>query len=83
MQASRRRTGIRLDGSRIDYELAIRGKSAGAFCEASGISAATLSRVRHGGAMREAGVRALVDALEKIPVIPGISALVAPPGDAA
>jgi hypothetical protein len=82
MQASRRRTGIRLDGSRIDHELAVRGISAGAFCEVSGIAPATLSRARHGGAMREGGVRALATALEQIPVIPGIDALVARPGDA-
>ena len=74
-----RRGGIHLDIERLDYELARRGLSVRHFAQISGVPEATLSRARHGRAVRETTYLKMVEALLALPDVPGASMLIRPP----
>ena len=74
-----RRAGIRLDAERFDFELGRRGLSARGLAELAGIPEVTISRARHGRPVREATLKALVEALLKTPLLIGAEMLIAEP----
>jgi hypothetical protein len=74
-----RRSGIRLDAARLDFELGRRAVTARELAETAGIPEATLSRARHGQPVRETTLRKLSDALVRTPVVVGADMLLASP----
>jgi urease gamma subunit len=77
--AIRPRAGVRLDRTRLDYELAIRGISAQELSSACGVHAVVLSRARNGHAVREVTFRKIASGLNAIPVMDGAAELLAEP----
>jgi hypothetical protein len=74
-----RRSGVKLDSDRIDYELARRGKTAHEVSLHTGIPESTLSRARHGRAVSGLTLRRLTAGLLEIPLLIGADLLVAEP----
>jgi len=74
-----RRSGVRLDPARLDYELARRGVSARQLAEVAGISEVTLSRSRHGRPVTQGTLRELTRALLQTPLLIGADLLIAEP----
>jgi hypothetical protein len=79
LETPARRSGIKLDAARLDYELSIRGLSSRAFAERGGLLEVTLSRARHGKPVAEATLRRITEALVAIPVLAGAELIVAVP----
>jgi DNA-binding Xre family transcriptional regulator len=73
--AIRPRAGVRLDRTRLDYELARRGISAHELSSLIGIHEVVLSRARNGHAIREGTFRKLAVGLAGIPLLEGAEAL--------
>jgi transcriptional regulator with XRE-family HTH domain len=73
-----RRSGVKLDASRLDYELGRRGVTARQLAVVAGISEVTLSRSRHGRPVTEGTLRQLTRALLGIPLLIGADLLIAP-----
>lgn len=74
-----RRSGVKLDVTRLDHEMAKRGVSARELAPLAGVTEETLSRWRHGRALSQRNLRALGDALLALPVQPGCALLLADP----
>ena len=74
-----RRSGVKLDSARIDYELGRRGVTARRLAEASGVPEVTLSRARHGRPVTEGTLRRLTEGLLGIPLLIGADLLIADP----
>lgn len=79
MEGTARRSGIKLDRDRLDYELSRRGVTARALAHAAGLPEATLSRARHGQPIREGTLRKLTAALVQTPLMMGADLLLAEP----
>jgi DNA-binding Xre family transcriptional regulator len=75
----RPRAGVRLDRTRLDYELARRGISAHELSSLIGIHEVVLSRARNGHAIREATFRKIASGLLAIPLLDGAVELLAAP----
>jgi transcriptional regulator with XRE-family HTH domain len=58
-------------------ELARRGLSQTAFAEAAGIESESLSRLIHGRGVQARTLRAVIEALERIPPLDGVDQLIA------
>lgn len=65
----------RMSRVRLDRELACRGWSASDLARASGISAATISKARHGRPVTHTTLRRIADALVRVPTVPGVDQL--------
>lgn len=65
----------RLNRTRLDRELALRGWSAQDLVRASGISAATISAARQGRPVRSSSISRIVTALLAAAVIEGVAEL--------
>jgi hypothetical protein len=77
--AIRPRAGVRLDRTRLDYELARRGISAQELSTAIGVHAVVLSRARNGHAVRPVTFRKIASGLLAIPPLDGAVELLAEP----
>ena len=79
METLTRRSGVKLDANRLDYQLGLRGVTARQLAEVAGISEVTLSRSRHGRPVTEGTLRQLTRALLGIPLLIGADMLIAEP----
>ena len=73
------RVGVRIDPSKLDFELARRGITSRRLAEEAGVHEVTISRARHGGALSERNLRKLAKALLEIPLMAGVDLLIAEP----
>lgn len=78
--AIRPRVGVRLDRSKLDFELARRGISAQELGLVIGVHAVVLSRARNGHAIRETTFRKIASGLLAIPPLDGAVELLEEPG---
>lgn len=69
---------VLVDAARLQYELAIRGMSANDLAKKIGVSAATMSAIRHGRRIAETSLRLIAGGLEAIPVNAIIERLLGP-----
>ena len=65
----------RLNGARLDRELACRGWTASDLAAASGISPATISAARRGRPVNHKTLHRIADALVKAPIVSGVEVL--------
>ncbi|MGH7686363.1 MAG: helix-turn-helix domain-containing protein [Candidatus Dormibacteria bacterium] len=83
MLASDRRVGeIRLDPSRVTFELSRRGITSTQLAQLAGISESTMSTARNGHPVREGTVRRIARALMQVPILEGADAILAAPASA-
>lgn len=75
--APRPRAGVRLDPTKLDFELARRGVTAAELCSQIGVSEVVLSRARHGHSVRESTLRKITGGLLAIPLLDGADLLLA------
>lgn len=62
-------TGYRVDGSRLDFELARRGLRPVDLARLAGLTPLTISKARHGEPIKPRTLRAIGEALTRVPVI--------------
>jgi transcriptional regulator with XRE-family HTH domain len=74
-----RKSGVRLDSARIDFELGIRGVNQRTLAARAGIPEPTMSRARHGRPVSERTLRRITEALLGIPLMLGADMLIAAP----
>jgi transcriptional regulator with XRE-family HTH domain len=74
-----RRSGIKLDTARIDYEIARRGINQQTLAACAGLPPMTVSRARRGHPISEGTLRRIAEALAKIPLQLGADSLIAEP----
>ena len=68
---------LRLDGGRFRRELAIRAVTARDVSRVSGVAPNTLTRCLHGAPISVGTLRAVVKALQSMPVLQGVDELIA------
>jgi transcriptional regulator with XRE-family HTH domain len=73
------RVGVRIDPTKLDFELARRGLTSRRLAEVAGVHEVTISRARHGGALSERNLQKLAKALLEIPLMLGADLLIAEP----
>ncbi len=74
-----RKSGIKLDSARIDFELGRRGVNQRTLAARAGIPEPTMSRARHGRPVSERTLRRITEALLGIPLVVGADLLIAEP----
>jgi hypothetical protein len=67
---------VRLDADQLDYAMAVRVITARQLAALSGVGEATISRARNGHKITPATMRKLLDALARVPEVPGAAALI-------
>ena len=73
----RQETTISLDRGKVLAALRSRGLSAAAFAERAGVSPNTMTKAVRGRPISTRSARQIAEALDKTPVIPGLSELIA------
>jgi hypothetical protein len=76
-----RRSGVRIDPARYDFELARRASTSRELSRRAGVTAVLLSRARHGDPISETNFRKIVTALRAMPVLDGADQLLASPSN--